>query len=472
MSIHKRRLLFPLVLLLFTLTALMPVHLRAQEKTLVWDRFDTDIQVHEDGTFDVDEHQRIRFTEGSFTFGYREIPVDNFNFIDNWAVTDASGNRYAQVSGGSAPYSFTVEENGYNYVIRWYFPPMNDATETYTLSYTVHGGLRYYEGGDQLWWKAIYGDRSFPVLEGRVTVRVPAAVQEWAAYINEFDARDSATATVMENENTVLFDLDRRLQSGEEFEVRVQFTPGVVAGAAQPWQDAADAEVAAREAEDVYRQTWGPIATLGLGALGALFLLGGPALLYLLWYRLGRDKPVEMVADYLPEPPDDLPPGMVGTLLDEQADMEDIIATMVDLARRKAISITEVKKSGFLISSTDFIYRREREDVPLRPYEALLLKSVFGAKDEIELSELKNNFYNKIPKIKTALYDEVTAQNYFAGSPESVRNRYGCLGVLLLALAGIVGFVLLGVFGDLSAAAILPGFGLGVTALGFLMLSR
>ena len=78
-----------------------------------------------------------------------------------------------------------------------------------------------------------------------------------------------------------------------------------------------------------------------LGALGLLFLLGGPAALYLLWYRLGRDKPVDMVADYLPEPPDDLAPGIAGTLLDEQADMRDIIATLVDLAQRKIISITE-----------------------------------------------------------------------------------------------------------------------------------
>ena len=54
-------------------------------------------------------------------------------------------------------------------------------------------GLRFYEGGDQLWWKAIYGNRSFPVLAGDVRVVVPdgATIQEWAAYINEADARDS-----------------------------------------------------------------------------------------------------------------------------------------------------------------------------------------------------------------------------------------------------------------------------------------
>ena len=80
---------------------------RAQEKSLVWDRFDVDILVKSDGTFDVAEHQRIRFTAGSFTFGYREIPVSNFNSADNWAMTDSSGNRYELTSGDSQPYTFT-----------------------------------------------------------------------------------------------------------------------------------------------------------------------------------------------------------------------------------------------------------------------------------------------------------------------------------------------------------------------------
>ena len=186
-----------LLALLLGLLAL-PLAAHAQEKSLVWDRFDVDIHVKTDGTFDVAEHQRIRFTAGSFTFGFREIPINKFDRIDNWAMTDSSGNRYELTSGGSQPYTFTVDDSGYSYTIRWYFPATADTSETYSLSYTVHGGLRLYEGGDQLWWKAIYSDRSFPVLNGRVNVSVPADIQEWGAYINARDAKDSASATLLE----------------------------------------------------------------------------------------------------------------------------------------------------------------------------------------------------------------------------------------------------------------------------------
>src|SRR4029079_3684515 len=130
-------------------------------------------------------------------------------------------------------------------------------------------------------------------------------------------------------------------------------------------------------------------------------------LLYLFWYKRGRDKPVSKVAEYLPEPPSPLAPGMAGTLLDERVDMEDIIATLVDLARRKAISITEVQEEGIFRTGTDFTYRRERTDVPMADYEKKLLDAVFGIKDERDLSDLKNKFYNKVDGIKKAMYEDV-----------------------------------------------------------------
>ena len=66
-------------ILLTGLTILGAQSVFAQEKSLVWERFDVDIIVHDDGSFDVAEHQRLRFTRGTFTFGFREIPKRNFN---------------------------------------------------------------------------------------------------------------------------------------------------------------------------------------------------------------------------------------------------------------------------------------------------------------------------------------------------------------------------------------------------------
>ena len=298
---------------------------------------------------------------------------------------------------------------------------MANQSETFTLAYTVRGGLRYYEGGDQLWWKAIYGDRSFPVQAGRVNVVAPTAIHEWAAYTNAGnawkDARGIASASKLESGREIAYVLDRKLAPGQAFEVRVEFTPGVVAGEPQPWQIRADAEAAAREAEIRFRERWVPILTLLFGALGLLFLLGGPAALYLLWYRLGRDKPVNLVADYLPEPPADLAPGVVGTLLDEQADMQDIIATLVDLAQRKIISITEDKTGDYGVAH-DFIYRYENRKLPVSPFEQRLLDSLFELRGAVRLSALKNRFHKELPDLKKALYEEVTREAFLPTVPK------------------------------------------------------
>ena len=346
--------------LLFVLAILLAITaqpLFAQEKSLIWDRFDVDIVVKKDGSFDVSEHQTIHFTSGTFTKGSRSIPKNKFDALDNFSVTDASGNVYQQATDGTEPFTFTVAENYNNYTIYWYFPATSGSTETYTLNYSVIGGLRIYDGGDQLWWKAVYADRPFPVRASRVRVIVPdgAPIQEWSAYINEVDARDSATAEVLDGNQAVIFNVGR-LAVGEDFEVRVQFQHGSVDAVTPGWQAQADADAAARDAREAELAKLRPIYNLGLGVLGLLCLFGGPLGLYLLWYNLGRDKPVPMVADYLPAARDDLAPGVAGALLDASVDMEDVLASVVDLARLKSFSITESKDDSWFRGRSDFIY--------------------------------------------------------------------------------------------------------------------
>ena len=189
----------------------------AAEKSIVWDRFDVDLTVNTDGTFDVAEHQSIRFIDGEFRFGYRNIDKQNIGYISDWVITDASGNSYAQANWGEEPYTFTVDDQGDQYVIRWYFPSTSEP-ETYTLSYRVYDGLRYYTGGDQVWWKAVYGDRTAPVLNSRVRVLLPspAVMQQYAAYINGDDARNRVNGEVLDDGRAIIFDAIDTLYAGEE----------------------------------------------------------------------------------------------------------------------------------------------------------------------------------------------------------------------------------------------------------------
>ena len=452
-----------LLVLMLTLPA------TAQDKTLYWDRFDVDLYVNKDGSFDVVETQKIDFTSGVFTFGYRSIDTRLVDAITDIRVEDESG-AYVQ-SNSQEPGTFTVSEQGDRVEIRWYFDEAADETRTFTISYRVEGGLRYYEGGDQVWWQAIYPERSFPVNNSVVTVNLPppAAMQNLDYYFTPAEVE-------VVNPQTIRFTAAERIPPNQAFEVRVEFTPGVVAGAPASWQAAEDVRAAELEAQAEYDRTTRPWVNLIVAGVSLMLLVLAPLGLYLLWYTRGRDVRTDFVAEYLPEPPSDLPPGVVGALLDEQADMQDILATLLDLARRGYISMEELEpeKSFFgLGGESDFKYELLKQpDDALRPYETQLLNALFGKKSERKLSDLKAKFYKHLPKLKTALYDEVTKQGLFTENPERVRNRWALFGVLALVAAVALSCVLVGALASYSDFALALPCGIGAFAIGLIVLAR
>jgi len=439
----------------------------AQSKTLYWQRLDVDMTVNEDGTLRVEETQEIVFTSGTFTFGTRDIDTSRLDGISDVEVRE--GGRVYQNSSSGAPYTFSTAREGRDFRIKWNFPETGDSAHVYTIAYTVHGGLRYYEGGDQIWWKAVFPQRSFPANSSQVTVHLPegAEVQQVESYF-------SPTEVQQIDARTVVFTADGRIDAGDELEVRVEFTPGVVVGAPSIWQKQADEEAAELEQQVEYDATTRPVVNLGVGALSLFFLIMGPVGLYALWYTKGRDVPVKLVADYLPEPPSDLPASVAGTLVDEEADMEDILAGIVDLARRGVMEMQEVEEPGLLGIGTkkDFVYFLKKRPSGLRPYEKTLLDTIFGKRQDRKLSDLKEKFYKGIPKIKKQLYQEAVDLGFFRRSPERVRSTYAGVGVGLLILIGVAGVCGAAAFSQYTEFAICLPLSLGVSALGLILIAR
>ena len=116
-------------------------------------------------------------------------------------------------------------------MVNWYFEPTSDTSRTFIVRYKVLGGLRYYSGGDQVWWQAVYSDRSFPVNNSVVTVHVPAP-----AKIDNMDTYYTQADMKLLDDQTAQFTATQRIPAGQAMEVRAQFTHGVVAGGPAPWQ--------------------------------------------------------------------------------------------------------------------------------------------------------------------------------------------------------------------------------------------
>src|SRR5262249_29198796 len=111
------------------------------------------------------------------------------------------------------------------------------------------------------------------------------------------------------------------------------------------------------------------------------------AVMFPLWWYKGRDPDPGMSVAPLYEPPANLTPAEVGTLIDDSVDPRDITSVLVDLAVRGYIKIEEVKDTGLLsmFHSKDYVFHLLKpmgEWEGLKPYERVMLQNVFSGGQE------------------------------------------------------------------------------------------
>jgi hypothetical protein len=193
------------IVVAFLLLVVAPPAFAQAPKDYYWDYINTDITVNLDGSFNVVETQKYVFTQGSFRFATRYIPLDRVEDVTDVMVLE-----------GATPYKLVKAETegGYTAVkgdgqlnLEWWYPASSNTSRTFTLKYTVRGGLRIYDGGDQLWWVAVFPDRQKAVRSSTVTVRLPAgmdpAVFKTESYFTKADVRVVDARTIVFTAGTV-----------------------------------------------------------------------------------------------------------------------------------------------------------------------------------------------------------------------------------------------------------------------------
>jgi uncharacterized protein (TIGR04222 family) len=133
-------------------------------------------------------------------------------------------------------------------------------------------------------------------------------------------------------------------------------------------------------------------------------------------------------------PPEDLRPGQVGTLIDEEANTLDVTATIVDLAVRGYLVIEEISKVGWFGKPDWKLIRRPKETEGLLQYERTLLDGLFEDGDEVLLSDLKKKFVERLQEVKDALYRDLVSRRWFVKRPDKVRAMWAGIGAALLLL--------------------------------------
>jgi hypothetical protein len=460
-------------ILVALLLALLPAFLRpplaAADEGWVIERLEIRLNIERDGRVLANEALDVDFRGLSRHGIFRDLrylveydATNNREYaIDLIGVTAADGRRHP----------VATETDGSLRRFRIGDPDRTiSGKETYRIAYSIEGALNGFEDHDELYWNAT-GTWPVSITSATVIVGAPRdAIERVECFQGFSGSTERCDARFTADEAT--FTATRPLAEGEQMTIVAGLRKGAVTD---------PRPILVSRPRDITRFFDRTAGILTATFAGLLATLGGVAGL---WWRWGRDRRYvsahglsqdarEERASLLAsdpvgvefEPPHGMRPAQMGLLFDERADTLDVTATIVDLAVRGYLKITELPDEGWF-SRTDWQLERLKDADGLLEYERIVLEGLFDSGTSRKVSDLKNKFYDDLALAKKALYGDAVSRGWFPHNPNTVRTiaRLSGLGVVA---AGIALTVLLGRrwgAGLLALPLIVGGFAIAVFA--------
>ena len=286
--------------------------------------------VNEDSTVDVTEAQTFNYV-GEYHKGWRSISLKGVGLIDDVSVLDQqTGIVYKKVGSTlekTDPKSwgkFTTYVGSGHQNIEWYYN-LKDTSHTFVLKYRLHGVIGFFADHDELYWN-LATEYDVPIKHIEATVILPQDVghDRLGGYI--YDNQLPTVPVAAFGDKNIFFSKEGVLPR-EQVTIAASWPKGVISHSAY-WQD-------------LLGLVWGWV----LGLLVVFTSIG-----WAIYYRtvavrkMGRGT---IVPQY--EPPKNLPPAEAATLMGGYASSKVWAATVVDLAIRGHLIISEQPRKNIFI---------------------------------------------------------------------------------------------------------------------------
>jgi hypothetical protein len=397
--------------------------------TLYVDQFDAAIELLPSGKLHVEETLTVVFLTSHHGI-YRDITISGAAPGGAKRTIDLQLESVS-LDGGSVPY--TTRRSGAYESLQIGDPSRTiTGTHTYVIAYTVDRELLFYDEYLRLFWNVTGNDWEIPISRATATVTLPPGVPSdrvgATSYVGYSGSVARGTAEIDSNGRFVFH--AATLNPGEGLTIDLSI-PRDALPISPPtaWQ----------------KLLWFAAANwfivLPLLTLGVMFVL---------WFRLGRDPRKGIVAPAF-EPPSGVGPGEAGVLIDDRIDLRDISAMVIGLAVKGYLTIREESAADPSVvdrvkawagrATTDYTFvRAERSEGSAKRGDSLsaaenaLFDAIFPTPETTEtpLSALENAFYKNLPEIKLRLYDELIQKGYYPHNPERTRRSYASIGLLVL----------------------------------------
>ncbi len=379
--------------------------------------FESFIDVHKDGVMVVKERIVVDFGEEERHGIYRKIPYYfqgrklKFNLI---SVEDDSGRSYQVLEW---------EESGKVYWRIGDPEVLVKGENVYNITYEVKGAINYFKEHDEIYWNVNGTEWEMGINEVSCVVNLPEGVDvsevKYTFYTGKKGSREQNGKAWVEG-NKVFFKAGP-FKAGENLTIVVGLPKGVLIEPPKPsW----------------ISRNWGLLFMIFLPLISLLYMLSQ-------YFRYGRDPRINrsIMVEY--EPPENLKPAEIGTLVDEYADDRDIVATIIDLAIRGYLKI---KPFG----DKDVEIEILREGDELEGYERKVFEAIKESAEDgkvLRLGEAKEyvekykKLYKALESVKDEVYNSLTLRGYFQENPDEVRKKYAFLGLVMFLVAFITALV-------------------------------
>lgn len=399
--------------------------------------FDTQIMAHKNGVLDVTETINYDFQYGDRHGIFRYIP--RYSEVGNlYRIIDIN-NINVQRDGQNE--NFTTTTNNEQVYLK-----IGNADRTitgdhiYKISYTVENAVgSNFEDHDEIYWNATGNDWQTFIAKATASVSTDfnAKQTNFLCFQGIAGAKDTACKVSANSAAS-----SRTLATGE----------GLTVVAVYPVNTFPKTVLSRTPPKSFAEKVFGFILSNYFYIF--IFLNFGVGGYVMYWYLRHKNKKRFGAVSVNFEIPEDekgnrLAPALAGTIDTARIERNDVTATLFDLAIRKYIKLSGVKKVRKLMPDTteQTITKLKEDDGGLEDFEKVLFDRLFEAGDSINLSDLRLDFYLTYEDMENKIFSTLVKKKYYTKNPKAQKA-----GLLFLSFLSFFTFniFLAGVFFYLS----------------------
>ena len=386
-----------------------------------------DALVNRDGSVNITETILYDFGNEQRHGIFRYIPYKKVNQDGKSYVMDIKVGKITDEKRND--YKYTTTKSGNDLMLKVGDP---NATITgqhvYVISYLVRGGLTYFETYDEFYWNGVGSGWEIPINIAMVSVNFEQNFGEGeldgVCYTGPVGSTNKA-CTVNRLQNGITFGTSR-INPGEAFTFAVKFPKGY-ATVLEPAED---------------KPSIVQVILMALaGIVAACFYAFLPIFLLIKWLREKKHvrDTARIVAAWFSPPKtadgESLTPVETAITADVTAGDKAVPATIISLAQRGYLKITQKEKKEFIFTKTE-----KSDDDLLRKYEKDIYNAIFSENDlEVSTKELSKNekFGIAGTSLATNAGDYLKKNGIFKSNPVNTSGGYLALAIMSFFIGNV-----------------------------------